>query len=63
MEENSQDVLTPIDSGGSMELIVLIHVLDRLRELAYMLLFRDDSGDSSTQRDQRGIKIYRQLNG
>jgi len=59
----STEFIAPIHVGGSTEFIAPIHVLDRLRELAYVLSFGDDSGGSSTQGDQRGIAIYRQLNG
>ena len=63
-ERDTKDLLTPVKGGGSMEFIAPIHVLDRLRELAYLLSF-DDSDDTKKNNNhhQTGIAIYRQLNG
>jgi len=47
-EKDANDMLTPVNGGGSMEFIAPIYVLDRLRELAYMLSFGEDVNDSSS---------------
>jgi len=60
-DRDAKDMLTPVNGGGSMEFIAPIHVLDRIRELAYILSFGEI--DDNTNNHQKGIAIYRQLNG
>eukprot|EP00571_Detonula_confervacea_P001941 CAMPEP_0172321382 /NCGR_PEP_ID=MMETSP1058-20130122/43206_1 /TAXON_ID=83371 /ORGANISM="Detonula confervacea, Strain CCMP 353" /LENGTH=406 /DNA_ID=CAMNT_0013036875 /DNA_START=61 /DNA_END=1281 /DNA_ORIENTATION=- len=75
-EKEAQDMLTPVNGGGSMEFIAPIHVLDRIRELSYVLSFGDGRSSSSDVdqkvpapsatailQTQKGVALYRQLNG
>mmetsp|Transcript_15417 Transcript_15417/g.33132 ORF Transcript_15417/g.33132 Transcript_15417/m.33132 type:complete len:406 (+) Transcript_15417:111-1328(+) len=72
-EEDAREVLTPVkNGGGSMEFIAPIHVLDRLRECAYVLSFGNGSDGGASDRGsetvqllqtQKGTAIYRQLSG
>mmetsp|Transcript_12663 Transcript_12663/g.22738 ORF Transcript_12663/g.22738 Transcript_12663/m.22738 type:complete len:403 (-) Transcript_12663:212-1420(-) len=69
-DKDTEELLTPVNGGGSMEFIAPIHVLDRMRELAYVLSFNNgpnvdqNSPYSSTDilQTQKGTALYRQLN-
>ena len=57
--KDTDDILTPVNGGGSTDFIAPIHVIDRLRELVYMLSFDKNANELQTQ---RGVALYRQLN-
>lgn len=63
-EKDAMEILTPVNGGGSMEFIAPIHVLDKIRELAYILSFHDDNISTQLQllQTQKGTALYRQLN-
>mmetsp|Transcript_17624 Transcript_17624/g.42427 ORF Transcript_17624/g.42427 Transcript_17624/m.42427 type:complete len:386 (-) Transcript_17624:1798-2955(-) len=62
-DKDAGDVLTPVNGGGSMEFIAPIYVLDRIRELAFLLSFDGECSNGSTAlQAQKGIAIYQHLN-